>query len=100
MDTYNYEESEEVKHRRKFLDDYNNLLPQIKYYDEEFKEEISIPIGGICDSEYMEYVYNNIDIRGRIKHIYLTKCAIENGDNVTIRNNGNCIAVKTIKGKK
>lgn len=55
--------------RQKWVDDYNNSLPQKKWYDNEFQIEMSIAIGGIYDSEYMEYVFENHDLYGRIKRI-------------------------------
>jgi hypothetical protein len=55
--------------RQKWLDEYNNSLPQKKWYCEEFQQEYSIAIGGIYDSEYDEYMWANVDIYGRIERI-------------------------------
>jgi hypothetical protein len=55
--------------RRNWVEQYNNSLPQKKWFDEEFQIEMSMGIGGIYDSEYMEYIFNNKDIYGRIKKI-------------------------------
>lgn len=63
-----YEEEQQLK-RKKFLDEYNDSLPQHKFFNEEFQQEMSVAIGGIHDSEYEEYVFANIDLRGRIKKI-------------------------------
>ena len=54
--------------RQKWVDDYNNSLPQEIYYDSD-GEENTIGIGGIHCSEYMSYVFDNVDIYGRIKKI-------------------------------
>jgi hypothetical protein len=54
--------------RRKWVEEYNNSLPQITYYDEEFGEYFTYAKGGIYDSEYMCYVYENFSSR-RIKRI-------------------------------
>jgi len=63
-----YEENEEINQRRKWVEDYNNSLPQVKHYDEEFETELSVAVGGIYDSEYMNYVFDNIESK-RIKDI-------------------------------
>jgi hypothetical protein len=55
--------------RKTWVEEYNNSLPQQKWFDEEFQIEMSIGIGGIYDSEYMGYVFHNDDIYGRIKRI-------------------------------
>jgi len=59
--------SNAVRRREEWVERYNNCLPQKKWYSKEFEEEFSIAIGGIYDSEYMEYVYSNNDMYGRIK---------------------------------
>jgi len=59
---------EEIDQRRKWVEDYNNSLPQVKHYDEEFKTELIVAVGGIYDSEYMNYVFDNIESK-RIKDI-------------------------------
>jgi hypothetical protein len=46
--------------RKKLVEAINNSLPQKKWYCEEFEEEYSIAIGGIYDSEYMNFVFDNI----------------------------------------
>ena len=46
--------------RQRWVDEYNNSLPQKKWYDNEFEEDMSIAIGGIYDSEYDEYVFANV----------------------------------------
>tara|TARA_R110000782_G_C14596784_1_gene390452 strand:- start:188 stop:436 length:249 start_codon:yes stop_codon:yes gene_type:complete len=50
----------EQQHRKKFLDDYNASLPQIKWWSDEFEEYIVSAEGGIGDSHYMNFVYDNI----------------------------------------
>ena len=55
--------------REKWADEYNNSLPIKKWYCKESKVEMSIAIGGIYDSEYMCYVFENVDLYGRIKKI-------------------------------
>ena len=49
-----------VKQRTKWVEDYNNSLPQRKWYDEEFECDMTMGIGGIYDSEYMNFIYDNI----------------------------------------
>ena len=61
--------SNAVRRREEWVERFNNSLPQQKWYSEEFEDEFSIAIGGIYDSEYMEYVYSNNDIYGRIKKL-------------------------------
>jgi len=61
-----YEEDEEIDQRRKWVEDYNNSLPQVKHYMEEFETELIVAVGGIYDSEYMNYVFDNIESK-RIK---------------------------------
>jgi len=53
-------ESADIMERRKWVEDYNNSLPQKKWFDTEFEKEMSIGIGGIYDSEYMNFIYDNI----------------------------------------
>jgi len=60
--------TEEELQREKWVEDYNKSLPQVKTYLEEFETEISIGVGGIYDSEYMNYVFDNIE-SPRIKEI-------------------------------
>jgi hypothetical protein len=50
------------------VNDYNNSLPQEKWYCKEFEEWISVAIDGIYDSEYMCFVYDNIP-SDRIKRL-------------------------------
>ena len=57
----------QIEERRKWVELFNSSLPQNKYYDEEFETEIIVAVGGIHDSEYMCYVYDNIDLYGRMK---------------------------------
>lgn len=52
--------------RKQWADEYNNSLPTQTYYDTDGEEHTTIGIGGIHDSEYMCYVYENVDIYGRI----------------------------------
>lgn len=54
------EYSDDILKRRKWVEDYNNSLPQKKWFDTEFEKEMSIGIGGIYDSEYMNFIYDNI----------------------------------------
>ena len=49
----------EQEQRSKWVDEYNNSLPQKKWYCAEFDEEMTIAIGGIYDSEYMNFVFDN-----------------------------------------
>ena len=49
----------EQEQRRKWVDEYNNSLPQKKWFDAEFDEEMTIAIGGIYDSEYTNFVFDN-----------------------------------------
>jgi len=60
-------ESSKVKRRREWVELFNSLLPQEKWYDEEFEIEMSMGVGGIYDSEYMNYVYDNFK-SNRIKN--------------------------------
>ena len=62
------DEDDEAEERRKWVNDYNNSLPQEKWYDDEIDIEISIGIGGIYDSEYMNFVGDNIQ-SNRIKEL-------------------------------
>jgi hypothetical protein len=62
------EKEEEELQRKKWVEDYNKSLPQIKTYWAEFETETSIGVGGIYDSEYMNYVYGGIETP-RIKEI-------------------------------
>jgi len=57
------------KERECWVKQFNNSLPQKKWFDKEFQMEMSIPIGGILDSEYMCFVYENTDVYGRIKRL-------------------------------
>lgn len=52
--------SKEEEQRKKLVEAINNSLPQKKWYCEEFEQEYSIAIGGIYDSEYMNFVFDNI----------------------------------------
>ena len=54
--------------RRKWVEDYNKSLPQVKQYDINAEAEISYAVGGIYDSEYMNYIYDGIETP-RIKEI-------------------------------
>jgi len=69
-------DSDEVVERRKLVEDYNNSLPQRKWFDAEFEMEMSIGIGGIYDSEYMNFIYDNIlskRIRTMLKKMGINK---------------------------
>jgi hypothetical protein len=59
----------QIEERKFLVELFNSLLPQEKYYDEEFETEIIVAVGGIHDSEYMFYVYDNIDLYGRMKSL-------------------------------
>lgn len=59
--------------RQKWVEEYNNSLPQEIHYDSD-GEEFSVAIGGIYDSEYMNYVCDNIASK-RIKMLR-KKCDI------------------------
>jgi hypothetical protein len=54
--------------RKIWIENYNKSLPQHKFYDSEFECEMSIAIGGIHDSEAMNYEFNNIQ-SNRIKQL-------------------------------
>lgn len=60
--------SKKQKEREDWVKEYNNSLPQREWYDEEFDTLIISGIGGIYDSEYMNYVYDNIQSK-RIKRL-------------------------------
>jgi hypothetical protein len=60
--------SKKEKERRDWVNEYNKSLPQREWYDEEFEINMSMGIGGIYDSEYMEFVFNNNQSK-RIKRI-------------------------------
>ena len=60
--------SKKQKEREDWVKEYNNSLPQSEWYSEEFDTLIISGIGGIYDSEYMNYVYDNIQSK-RIKRI-------------------------------
>ena len=60
--------SKKEKERVDWVNEYNNSLPQREWYDEEFEINMSMGIGGIYDSEYMNFVYNNLQ-SNRIKEI-------------------------------
>lgn len=49
----------EQEQRRKWVDEYNNSLPQKKWFDTEFDEEMTIAIGGIYDGEAELYEFDN-----------------------------------------
>ena len=61
-------EDDDVLERRRWVECYNNSLPQKKWFDVEFQCDMSIGIGGIYDSEYMNFVYQNIQ-SNRIKKL-------------------------------
>ena len=63
--------------RRKWVEDYNNSLPQQSWYCGEFECEIITGIGGIYDSEYMNFVFDGIQSR-RIKRIKRQQSKIKN----------------------
>ena len=54
--------------RQKWIEDYNNSLPQQSFYDEEIECEIITGIGGIYDSEEMNFIFYGIQSR-RIRRI-------------------------------
>ena len=60
--------SKKEKEREDWVNEYNNSLPQREWYSEEFDTLIISGIGGIYDSEYMNFVYNNLQSK-RIKRI-------------------------------
>lgn len=62
------EKKDQEDQRKKWVEDYNNSLPQVKTYWKEFDTETSIGVGGIYDSEYMNYVFDGIETP-RIKEI-------------------------------
>jgi len=62
------EKKDQEDQRRKWVDAYNKSLPQVKRYDANAEKEISYGVGGIYDSEYMNYVWYNIETH-RIKEI-------------------------------
>ena len=62
------EKKDQEDQRRKWVDDYNKSLPQVKHYDANAEAEISYAVGGIYDSEYMNYIYDGIETP-RIKQI-------------------------------
>jgi hypothetical protein len=55
-----YKMTKKEKQRKLWVEIFNATLPQEKWYDEEFGVEMSIAVGGIYDSEYMNFVYDNI----------------------------------------
>jgi hypothetical protein len=52
--------NDEQMERKKWVNDYNASLPQIKWWSDEFEEYIVSAEGGIGDSHYMNFVYDNI----------------------------------------
>jgi hypothetical protein len=60
--------SKSQKERYKWVEDYNNSLPQIVWYSKEFKKNISNAVGGIYDSERMNFIFSNLK-SNRIKEI-------------------------------
>jgi hypothetical protein len=58
-----------VHHQRsKWVNEYNDSLLPVKWYDAEFECEMSIATGGIYDSEYMNFVYDGLE-SPRIKYL-------------------------------
>ena len=68
--TEEYVMTEEQLERERWVQQYNASLPQKKWFCKEFGEEITIAVGGIHDSEYMNYVYDNFP-SARIKQLLL-----------------------------
>jgi hypothetical protein len=66
------EEEEEIPTpvllRKIWIENYNKSLPQNKFYDSEFECEMSVAIGGIYDSEAMNFEWDNIQ-SNRIKEL-------------------------------
>jgi hypothetical protein len=62
------EEEEGWDARSSWVERYNNSLPQRTWYDEEFECDMSMGIGGIYDSEYDNFVFNNFQSK-RIKQL-------------------------------
>jgi hypothetical protein len=62
-------ETEMENERKEWADEYNNSLPTQTYYDTDGEEHTTIGVGGIHDSEYDCYVYENVDIYGRIEKL-------------------------------
>ena len=66
------EEEEEIPTpvllRKIWIENYNKSLPQNKFYDSEFECEMSVAIGGIYDSEAMNFEWDNIQ-SNRIKQL-------------------------------
>ena len=58
--------------REKWVKDHNNSLPQETWYDSDGEVGGTFGIYGIYDSEYMNYVFDNIESR-RIKAIKHSK---------------------------
>ena len=54
--------------RKIWIENYNKSLPQNKFYNSEFECEMSIAIGGIYDSEAMNFEWDNIQ-SNRIKQL-------------------------------
>ena len=68
-DEYDEEENKyKQDQRREWVDAYNKSLPQVKHYDPNAEAEISYAVGGIYDSEYMNYIYGGIETK-KIKEI-------------------------------
>jgi len=68
--------SKSQKERYEWVEDYNNSLPQIVWYSKEFKKNISNAVGGIYDSERMNFIFSNIQ-SNRIKEQLKFCCVCE-----------------------
>ena len=93
---------EKEKKREKWVHDYNNSLPQEKWFAAEFDIEMTIAIGGIYDSEHMNFVFGGLASPrikrvlgarkqkkrekccgcGKNTHYYYTDCGGEEGVNM------------------
>jgi len=66
----------QIEYREFLVELFNSSLPQHKFYDEELETEIIVAVGGIHDSEYMCYVYDNMDLYGRMKKFEEMLCEL------------------------
>jgi hypothetical protein len=71
----------ELNEKKKFIQEYNNSLPQQTSYDSDGVAH-TFAINGIYDSEQMCYLFENIDLYGRIKRIKAHKQAETHGEKV------------------
>lgn len=69
-----YKLTKKQEQRKLWVEIINATLPQHKWYSDEFEEEFSVAVGGIYDSEYMNFVFQNIKtnkIKNMLKHCSL-----------------------------